>query len=385
MSSQSSNVVIPSLCRGYILSSKIVSYSPRDIILYALSVGLSNSNALDELDLKFTYEFSPEFSVLPSFPVVLTSFDDMFEGLNNCSGIPNFNPMMLLHGEQKIVFCQSTNTTTTNRSATTTTTIDEEERREGRTGGDVSVHFPVESKVSVVSRIIDVVDKIKGALVIIETEGRQQQEDNGEQIIAGEGGDEKNNLMFKIYISLFIRGIGGFSNDKKNELIVEDIFDRNVEKPKRKPDVIVDRSTFPSQALLYRLNGITTTITPTITITTITTTTPTITTITTATPTTTTTNAQPIALRHFIIISKQASKQFVVFGILLILLLSCLLFIAILIVLFFCLFFGRPKNMFTRCLFFCRQVTKIRCMPILLWQHLGASISRSYTGSARMA
>eukprot|EP00922_Rhytidocystis_sp_ex-Travisia-forbesii_P046342 GHVS01069082.1.p1 GENE.GHVS01069082.1~~GHVS01069082.1.p1 ORF type:complete len:382 (-),score=78.52 GHVS01069082.1:33-1178(-) len=255
MSSQSSNVVIPSLCRGYILSSKIVSYSPRDIILYALSVGLSNSNALDELDLKFTYEFSPEFSVLPSFPVVLTSFDDMFEGLNNCSGIPNFNPMMLLHGEQKIVFCQSTNTTTTNRSATTTTTIDEEERREGRTGGDVSVHFPVESKVSVVSRIIDVVDKIKGALVIIETEGRQQQEDNGEQIIAGEGGDEKNNLMFKIYISLFIRGIGGFSNDKKNELIVEDIFDRNVEKPKRKPDVIVDRSTFPSQALLYRLNG----------------------------------------------------------------------------------------------------------------------------------
>eukprot|EP00922_Rhytidocystis_sp_ex-Travisia-forbesii_P039037 GHVS01058130.1.p1 GENE.GHVS01058130.1~~GHVS01058130.1.p1 ORF type:complete len:351 (-),score=69.80 GHVS01058130.1:264-1316(-) len=232
----STNVVIPSLCRGHLLSSKTVSYSPSDLILYALSLGLSHSDALDEHDLKFTYEFSPEFAALPSFPVVLPSFDDIFEGLNSCLGMPTFNPMMLLHGEQKVVFCQST--TTTNRFAAV-----------GTTTADNSVHFPVEGKVAVVSRIIDVVDKIKGALVVVETEGWENE--GGEARVEGREGDR---LMFKLYLSLFIRGIGGFSKEKQKELM-EDIFDRNVKKPKRKPDVVVDRSTFPSQALLYRLNG----------------------------------------------------------------------------------------------------------------------------------
>eukprot|EP00922_Rhytidocystis_sp_ex-Travisia-forbesii_P069199 GHVS01103234.1.p1 GENE.GHVS01103234.1~~GHVS01103234.1.p1 ORF type:complete len:342 (-),score=48.66 GHVS01103234.1:275-1300(-) len=209
--------VIPSLCRGYLLSSQITSYSSEDLILYALSLGLSHSDPLDAADMQFTYEFAqPTFAALPTFPVVLPSFDEVFEGLNNCPGMPSFNPMMLLHGEQKVELLGSDH------------------------AGDAAALLPVEATVVVKSRIRNVLDKVKGALVVVEVEGREKHD-------AVDG-----RLMFQLYMSMFIRGIGGFGNEGTEE---EDIFDRRVKKPSRKPDVIVDRPTFPSQALLYRLNG----------------------------------------------------------------------------------------------------------------------------------
>eukprot|EP00922_Rhytidocystis_sp_ex-Travisia-forbesii_P026085 GHVS01038222.1.p1 GENE.GHVS01038222.1~~GHVS01038222.1.p1 ORF type:complete len:363 (-),score=101.62 GHVS01038222.1:533-1621(-) len=235
--------VIPSLCRGYLLSSKTTSYTSRDVILYALSLGLSHADPLSTPDLQFTYEFSQHFACLPTFPVVLPSFDDVFQGLNDCPGMPAFNPMMLLHGEQKIDFGQQEVQGRRGGGGG-----GGGKRMEGEGGGecDTTTVLPVEGCVSVESRIRDVKDKGKGALVVVETEGKEEEEEEGQHV----------RVLFRLFMSMYIRGIGGFGEDEGTALAEEeDMFDRKVKKPSRKPDLAVHRNTFPSQALLYRLNG----------------------------------------------------------------------------------------------------------------------------------
>ena len=51
-------------------------------------------------DFKYTYELHEDFTTFPTFSTV-TMRTDIFSALMNCPGIPKFNPMMLLHGEQK--------------------------------------------------------------------------------------------------------------------------------------------------------------------------------------------------------------------------------------------------------------------------------------------
>lgn len=55
---------------------------------------------MNEVELPFTYELSDEFRVFPTFGCVLPKID-IFKALTSCPGLPNFNPMMLLHGEQR--------------------------------------------------------------------------------------------------------------------------------------------------------------------------------------------------------------------------------------------------------------------------------------------
>ena len=49
---------------------------------------------------KWTYENEDGFSIFPTMNVL--AIKNGFEELFNCPGLPEFNPMMLLHGEQKI-------------------------------------------------------------------------------------------------------------------------------------------------------------------------------------------------------------------------------------------------------------------------------------------
>jgi hypothetical protein len=92
--------IVPEKCIGYEMSRTTVSYKASDTILYALGVGAS-ADPMNTEDLNFTFELAENFKVLPTFAVVMGSFNDIFAGLERCPGIPAFNLMMLLHGEEE--------------------------------------------------------------------------------------------------------------------------------------------------------------------------------------------------------------------------------------------------------------------------------------------
>ncbi|CEM02879.1 unnamed protein product [Vitrella brassicaformis CCMP3155] len=190
--------VQPSKCCGFQLGSEVRSYSKRDVILYALGLGLSQDQ-LDANDLQYTYENSDGFAPLPSFAVVLPRGEVVFESLSKCPGMPDFNPMMLLHGEQKVELFKPLQT------------------------DDTLTHT---------ASLKEVWDKGKAALVVVETQSRDQQGD----------------LVCVNTSQLFIRGIGGFGGPKQPKGPART-------PPNRPPDVVFTKATSPNQALIYRLSG----------------------------------------------------------------------------------------------------------------------------------
>jgi NAD(P)-dependent dehydrogenase (short-subunit alcohol dehydrogenase family)/acyl dehydratase/putative sterol carrier protein len=170
-------------------------YTEAEAILYALGVGAA-ADPLDARELKFTYENSPEFQVLPTFGVIIPS--GALASVVDLPGL-DFNPMMLLHGEQYM-----------------------------------ELKEPLPSSGTVVSKpvIKAVYDKGKGALVILRV---STENEAGKEILVNE-------------YSLFIRGLGGFGGDKGPK-------PENNAAPARAPDVIHREPTAENQALLYRLSG----------------------------------------------------------------------------------------------------------------------------------
>jgi acyl dehydratase len=188
----------PEKARGQSLGKTESSYTKDDVILYHLGVG-AGVPATDPNELEYTYE--KNLKVLPSFAVVAGSRQRAkrtgVRGLTDLPGV-SFNMALMLHGEQ-----------------------------------DVEIHktLPVESEISSESRIADVFDKGKAALLIMEG---QTKDGNGEP-------------LYTTRSSLFIRGEGGFggaSGPKSSNA-----------PPDRAPDGVIETSTLPQQALLYRLNG----------------------------------------------------------------------------------------------------------------------------------
>lgn len=162
-------------------------YGWKDAVLYALSVG----GKADELD--FLYEgrgpkVLPTFAVVPSFTAMVGVVSDL-----QC------NPMMILHGEQRIVLHRP---------------------------------IPPAAALSTISEVKAIYDKGKGALVIVETKTV----------------DEKSEPVFDNVFSLFVRGEGNFGGERGPEA------DKS-EPPPRAPDFEVSETTAPEQALFYRLNG----------------------------------------------------------------------------------------------------------------------------------
>src|SRR5262249_48936609 len=128
------------------------TYTERDVILYALGVGVST----DELGFVYERELAalPTFAVVPSFPAMM-----------NLGGAMQVNPAMVLHGEQGIALHA---TIPTSGTLTTTPTIKA------------------------------VYDKGKGAVVVVETDTV----------------DSKGKLIFRNTSSIFVRGEGGFGGDR---------------------------------------------------------------------------------------------------------------------------------------------------------------------------
>jgi acyl dehydratase len=171
----------------------VTEWDEDKVILYHLGVG-AGVPPTDPGELQYTYESSP-LKVLPSFGVVPVF--RMLGGLVGLEGL-TFNPMMLLHGEQDLV---------------------------------VHRPLPARAKVENTGRVAHVYDKGKGALVIVETETR----------------DESGAPLCTNRFSAFIRGEGGFGGESGPQ--------PGNEAPAREPDHVVESATLPQQALLYRLSG----------------------------------------------------------------------------------------------------------------------------------
>jgi acyl dehydratase len=185
---------------GVVSEASERSWNSKDALLYAVGVG---AGALDPtgFELEFTTENSDGVTqrVLPSFSAIIGQGGGRAE-------IGDYDPAMLVHGEQSI-----------------------------RLYGEI----PVAGTVSITTKVAGMYDKGSAALVVLESESRH----------TGSGA-----LAFTNRTALFIRGAGGFGGprnpegDAEGAMVAEPL-------PAREPDEVVSYATRTDQALLYRLSG----------------------------------------------------------------------------------------------------------------------------------
>ena len=167
------------------------SWTSKDSLLYALGVGAGASDPTG-FELEFTTENSNGITqtALPTQVVVM--------GGGRTPGFGDFNPMFLLHAEQRITLHQP---------------------------------LPAEGTAVATGRVGEIYDKGKAALVYLETD------------VA----DADGNPMWSTRAGLFISGEGGWGGDRGPS--------NTWELPDRDADQVVSYPTRTDQALLYRLNG----------------------------------------------------------------------------------------------------------------------------------
>src|SRR5437763_17194662 len=160
------------------------TYDERDVMLYARGVGAGPD------DLQFVHQRDlkvlPTFAVIPAFPAML-----------NLGGAMEVNPVMVLHGEQRI---------------------------------ELHAPIPTSGRITTTPTIKAMYDKGKGALIVVETASV----------------DAKGQLLFRNTSGIFARGEGGFGGERGPS------GPRNVP-PDRPPDKPIAMPTRPEHALLYRL------------------------------------------------------------------------------------------------------------------------------------
>ncbi|RKP37972.1 hypothetical protein BJ085DRAFT_24282 [Dimargaris cristalligena] len=177
------------------------SYTERDVILYALGIGASRK------DLHLVYENDLNFSTFPTFPVLGSHQGDLELG----AFLPNFRPMMLLHGEQFL---------------------------------EIHRPVPTEAALTMKTSIVDVLDKKSGAVVVAR--------------VTYFNADKE--LVATTESSLFVRGSGGFSQHPNFKAVAPST-DRSPaalasnDPPARPADAVVSQHVPENQAALYRLNG----------------------------------------------------------------------------------------------------------------------------------
>jgi|TARA_B110000263_G_scaffold247542_1_gene260604 acyl dehydratase len=167
------------------------SWTSKDSLLYALGVGAGASDPTG-FELEFTTENSNDITqtALPTQVVVM--------GGGRTPGFGDFNPMFLLHAEQRITLHQP---------------------------------LPAEGTAVATGKVGEIYDKGKAALVYLETD------------VA----DAAGNPMWSTRAGLFISGEGGWGGDRGPS--------NTWELPDRDADQVVSYPTRTDQALLYRLNG----------------------------------------------------------------------------------------------------------------------------------
>ncbi|ORX66721.1 NAD(P)-binding protein [Linderina pennispora] len=169
-------------------------YTKRDVILYALGIGAKRT------DLPLVYEHADNFQTFPTYAVIPA----FFTRLDITEFLPEFNPMMLLHGEQYI---------------------------------EVFNPLPTEGRLVCTSQLVDIQDKGKGLTCTARLTMK----------------DKRNNVLAISESTSFIRGIGGFSKKPGFEPV----------KGPERPQAALAANTKPGtrprrpaeQAAIYRLSG----------------------------------------------------------------------------------------------------------------------------------
>lgn len=191
----------PQKALGATLPTREASWGPDQLILYALGAGVGNGQSPTDPKV-LQYVFENDLKALPTYAVI-----PVFETLMGMLSVPgmDFNPMMLLHGEQYTEILQRP--------------------------------FPLQATIRNEARIAAIHDKGagKGALVVTDVTSRDA--------ASGEA-------LFRNEFTAFIRGEGGFAAPGDPGAPPA-----GNEPPPRTPDAVVEQATLPSQALLYRLSG----------------------------------------------------------------------------------------------------------------------------------
>lgn len=199
-SQQKSNKLDPSQVIGF--KSKVLEFpiNSNNTIIYALSIGF-NQDPMNKKDFKFTYELSDDFSVFPTYSSVIP-IGDLADVIGSCPGIPDFNLMSLLHGEEWIEFVKP---------------------------------LPTTGSVVYQSEIVDLEDKGKGTVICVQVRVWSK---------------EDNSLISVITCNLFVRGLKGEGIKSVGPL--KTAFPKI---PKDNPIKQVIVKTHPNQALYYRIGG----------------------------------------------------------------------------------------------------------------------------------
>jgi len=186
---------------GFKTQPKDFFISSNNTIIYALGLGF-NEDQLNQKEFKFTYELSDEFTVFPTYASVIP-INDTLGVFTNCPGMPEINPMMLLHGEQYCEFIAP---------------------------------FPKDEKIQFTTEIVELEDKGKGTVICIQT-----------QIFTPS--DKK--VLAITHSNLFIRGLkaGGYkSSGFLKKVVLPSV-------PKETPVKEYIYTTKKNQALIYRIGG----------------------------------------------------------------------------------------------------------------------------------
>ncbi len=170
------------------------SWTATDSLLYALGVGAGS--LASDYELPFTTENSIDVSqqVLPTFAAIVGT------GGHSRASIGDFDPAMLLHGEQ---------------------------------GVELFGPIPPQGSVRTTGTVTGIYDKGSGALVVTESTSVNLATDQP---------------LFRTTNALFIRGEGKFGGERGPSAGATPL-------PERRPDRMVTYATRADQALLYRLSG----------------------------------------------------------------------------------------------------------------------------------
>jgi acyl dehydratase len=188
----------PDKAVGAALPDRSFAWTSSDVLLYHLALG-AGSRPGDQTDpsaLRYTLD-GDHLQVLPSFGIVAPTFHDTHAPGLELPGC-DLNLAQVLHGGQEI---------------------------------EVHAPLPTEARATVHTRISDVWDKGKAAVIV--QEGTTETDDG--------------TPLFTTRSSIFVRGEGGWGGDRGPS--------EKVELPDRAPEADTTWTTTPQQALLYRLCG----------------------------------------------------------------------------------------------------------------------------------
>jgi acyl dehydratase len=179
----------PDVAIGAEVGTLEFSWSSSDVLLYHLGIGAQ--------DLRHTLETDPGFQELPSFAVVAPTFHATEAPSLDLPGC-DINLAQVVHGSQEV---------------------------------QVAAPLPTSGSASLTTRIVDVWDKGKAAVIWQE----------------GVATDPEGAELWRVRSSIFVRGEGGWGGDRGTATPVV--------VPDRAPDHVSTYTVTPQQALLYRLCG----------------------------------------------------------------------------------------------------------------------------------